>query len=376
MPHEAPNRKATRPRLSHPLSGANVTTLLRVIAHNRPIAAKRLPQISLALLASLGRLPFSLAERALVAARRGQVAGAPPPVFILGHWRSGTTHLYNVMSQSDRFAYVSPFATALPWDFLILGRLLEPMLAKALPKHRYIDNVAVTAESPQEDEIALANMTPLSFYHGLYFPRRLAGHFNAGVFFDGCGAAAIAAWQRILRYYYDKLMLAQPGRRLLIKNPVYTARAAMLKTMWPGAKFIHIHRNPYVVFFSMRNFYRKLLAEFALQDWDDGQIDELIFSAYERMMAQLDADRAQLDAGSFIELGFSELQDDPMEQLARIYQQLDLPDFDAAAPAFAAYLDTVKDYRKNRYGFDPDTVAKISARWAPFIQRWGYQPPD
>ncbi|MCH8200163.1 MAG: sulfotransferase, partial [Chloroflexi bacterium] len=72
-----------------------------------------------------------------------------PPIFILGHWRSGTTHLYNIMSRAEHFHTVSPFATALPWDFLSLTRLFGPALAKALPEGRYIDNIPVAPDSPQ-----------------------------------------------------------------------------------------------------------------------------------------------------------------------------------------------------------------------------------
>ena len=49
---------------------------------------------------------------------------------------------------------------------LTLGRWLEPLLLKTLPSERFIDNVPVMPDSPQEDEIALANMTEPSFYHG------------------------------------------------------------------------------------------------------------------------------------------------------------------------------------------------------------------
>ena len=52
----------------------------------------------------------------------------PPPIFLLGHWRSGTTHLYNLLGQGD-FAYVDPIAAGLPWEFLTLGRWLRPLLA-------------------------------------------------------------------------------------------------------------------------------------------------------------------------------------------------------------------------------------------------------
>ncbi|RMD87245.1 MAG: sulfotransferase, partial [Alphaproteobacteria bacterium] len=325
--------------------------------------------------AALGRLPFSLLERAFVAARRKTVRNAPAPVFILGHWRSGTTHLYNILSRADHFAYVSPYATALPWDFLLLGRALEPLLRRKLPAHRYIDRVAVEATSPQEDEIALANMTPLSFYHALYFPERFHDYFARGIFFDGVDDAGRAAWEEKLRYFYDKLLLAQPGRRLLIKNPVYTARPAMLRRMWPDAKFIHIHRNPVKVFLSMRNFYRSLFDAFALQDADGVDIDEVILSTYERMMERLRAETADLPPGRFIELRFDDLQADPLGVIAQIYRQLDLSGFEDARPAFAAYLDSVRDYRKNRYARADEATHKLVARWRPYFEQWGYDLP-
>ncbi len=360
---------------SHPLYGADLATLWRIWRAAGGVRRDRRKVLAGAFAAALGRLPFSLAERVYVAARRGTVRDAPPPVFILGHWRSGTTHLYNILSRADHFAYVSPFATALPWDFLLLGRALEPLLRRKLPAHRYIDRVAVEATSPQEDEIALANMTPLSFYHALYFPERFHAYFERGIFFDGVDDAERAAWEEKLRYFYDKLLLAQPGRRLLIKNPVYTARPAMLQRLWPQAKFIHIHRNPVKVFLSMRNFYRSLLAAFALQDADGVDIDEVILSTYERMMSRLRAETEGLPPERFIELRFDELQADPLGVIERIHAQLGLPGFAAARPAFAAYLESVRDYRKNRYARPVEATEKVLARWRPFIEHWGYDVP-
>jgi len=325
--------------------------------------------------AALGRLPFTLAERVYTAARRGTVRDASPPIFILGHWRSGTTHLYNVLSQGPHFAYVSPFATGLPWDFLLLGRALQPLLARKLPEHRYIDNIPVTPTAPQEDELALANMSDLSFYHGIYFPTRFHHWFDRGVFLDGVNDAERRAWEAKLRLLYDKLQIAQPGRRLLIKNPVYTARVAQLRALWPEAKFIHIHRNPYKVFPSMRNFYAKLFAEFALQDSSAVDVDEVILSTYERMMDLLRKDTADLPPERFIEMRFDAFQDDPMGQIESIYRQLGLPGFAQAAPAFAAYLESVSGYRKNVYARPKETDRKVAERWGRFIDEWGYDTP-
>ncbi|MEO0949430.1 MAG: sulfotransferase, partial [Cyanobacteria bacterium J06641_5] len=158
------------PRLLHPLMGANLRTLWQIAKRNGGVAPECLPQLALAAGATILRWPFTAYERGLVA-RSPLPENTPPPIFIVGHWRSGTTFLYNLLSRSPQFAYVSPLATGLPWDFLTLARLVKPILEKALPKERFIDNVRVNPDSPQEDEIGLASMQVLSFYHGLYFPK-------------------------------------------------------------------------------------------------------------------------------------------------------------------------------------------------------------
>lgn len=367
-------RKARR-RLSHPLSGADPLTLLRVLFANRGVSPGSLPQVTLAVLASLLRLPFTLADSVWVAARRSSVEPVTPPIFILGHWRSGTTHLYNIMSRAEHFHTVSPFATALPWDFLSLTRLFGPALAKALPEGRYIDNIPVGPDSPQEDEIGLANMSPVSFYHGLYFPERFRENFERGIYFERLGELEIAAWERRQRYYYLKLQLEAPGARLVIKNPVYTARLKQLLRLWPEAKFIHIHRNPYKIFFSMRNFYDKLLDQLALQKPPRIDMDAHILESYSRMMRALERDSTGLPANQFYEMRFEDLQAQPMEQLARLYGQLGIEGYEAARPEYLGYLDSVREYKKNVYRYPTAETARVGVAWGHFIAKWGYGVP-
>ena len=130
-----------------------------------------------------------------------------PPVFILGHWRSGTTHLYNIMTKSGAWGYVPPVATGLPWDLFGIARAFNPLLEKALPKHRFIDNIPVTPDSPQEDEIAMANMSDLSFYHGIYFPQAFGELVRRGLFFEGCSEREVLNWQERFIYLLRKLCL-------------------------------------------------------------------------------------------------------------------------------------------------------------------------
>ncbi len=348
---------------------------MSVLFDNGGVSPASLPQATLAMVASLLRLPFTVADGLWVMAKRTEIEPIAPPIFILGHWRSGTTHLYNVMSKADHFQTVSPFATALPWDFLSLTRYLGRVLSKALPEGRYIDNVPVAPDSPQEDEIGLANMTPLSFYHGLYFPKRFHENFERGIFFGGLDEEEIAAWQQRLKYYYLKLQLEKPEARLLIKNPVYTARVKELLKLWPEAKFIHIHRNPYKIFFSMQNFYKKLLDQFALQEPPPIDMDAHILQSYARMMRALESDSAGLPANQFYEMRFEDLQAEPLEQLARLYGQLELEGYEVARPEYLGYLDSVSGYKKNVYRYPTAETARVGVAWGHFIAKWGYGVP-
>lgn len=359
--------------MAHPLSGANVATLASVVSR-AGLPSK--PFAGLAITAAvLARWPISTAERLLIANHLPAKDELAPPVFILGHWRSGTTHLYNVMTKSGDWGYVPPVATGLPWDLFGIARGARPLLERALPKHRYIDNIPVTPESPQEDEIAIANMSDLSFYHGIYFPQAFATFLARGLFFDGVSAGEIARWQERFVYLLRKLSKLQNGRAMLIKNPVYTGRLAMLREMFPEAKFIHIHRNPYDVFLSMRNFYEKLLKEFALQSYDHIDIDATILTVYERMMHQLEKDADGLPPERFVELRYDQLDTDPMAALETIYRQLALPGFVSAQEPFRDYLASVKSFRKNAFTYSPDAAAKVEAHLSYFLRKWDYQKP-
>ena len=365
--------KSPPPRLLHPLMGCNLKTLIKLLSHNGFVAPNRLTQLSLILAATLSRLPFSLGEKISVV--QSSTLLSSPPVFIIGHWRSGTTYLYTLLSRDPSWATVSPLATGLPWDFLLLAKWLQPLLENALPNARKIDRVPVNSNSPQEDEIALANMQTVSFYHALYFPQRFQENFESGIFFTGCSTQEVEQWQKAMTYFLTKLQLQHPEQRLLIKNPVYTARVSLLRLMFPDAKFIHIYRNPYIVFQSMKNFYHTLLAEMALQPFDHVVIDEVILESYPKMINTLLEDRAKLQCNQFVEVRFEDFEVDPLGQLELIYQKLDLENFAAAQPYFYQYLNSLIPYRKNRYQFTALDNQKVEKYWQPFIKRWQYHSP-
>ena len=358
----------------HPLCGADLATLVRVLCANGGVAPRALPQVAVALLVAAARLPATLAERAWVSARLRGAGEMPPPVFIVGHWRSGTTHLFNILSRRG-FSYVSPLAAGMPWDFVGLAAALGPVLERMLPGERFIDGIPVNPDSPQEDEIPLASMSPVSFYHGIYFPKAFAANFDRGVFFETCSEDEIRRWTETFARFSLKVWLAGGGRPLLVKNPVHTARIRAIREIWPDAKFVHCVRNPYEVFFSMRNFYDKLFPAFALQDHDGLSIDGIVLYGYRRIMDRFLADRPDIPDGNFHELRYELLSARPMEEIAALYETLGLDGFAEAEPAFRGYLDGVREYRRNRYDYPEEDLATVEDAWGRYIEHWDYARP-
>jgi hypothetical protein len=125
-----------------------------------------------------------------------------------------------------------------------------------------------------------------------------------------------------------------------------------LRAIWPDAKFIHIYRNPYLVFPSTRHFFTRILPELALQPYDNLSIDvieQAILKSYPLMLNSLLGDSADLPADSFVEIRFEDLEKEPLAQIEKIYNQLQLPDLKISMPRFEKYIASLQGYKKNNY---------------------------
>ena len=355
----------------HPLAGASLPTLARVLAASGPPRARDLGWIAAYLASATARLPFTVADRALLALT-GPAVPPPDAIFVVGHWRSGTTHLYNLLAQAPRFQTVSPIATGLPGEILTLGRLLRPILERALPTDRMIDNVPVGPEAPQEDEFAIAALSDVSFYHALFFPRAFESHFLPSLF--PAGARQMRAERAIARFL-RKVQALAPGRRVVIKNPAHTARLTRLRALCPEARFVNCVRDPLEVFVSSRRFYQKLHAQLALQDAALPNVDDLALDTYTRLMDRYAAEVPALEGPAPVDVRFERLRAEPLRVLEELYTALEIDGFETDRPRFERYLADVAGYEQNRYVYDAATVAAARTRLAPYFDRFGYALP-
>ena len=351
-------------RVFHPLSGADPVTLLRLLRHGPPSPGGA-SAYAVALAASVGRLPFTLAEGASAPLRREP----DPPVFIVGHPRSGTTHLHNLMAASGRFAVVPPVMAGMPWEARGLARVMRPFINLYLPETRLIDRMPLAPDSPTEDEVALANMCGLSYFHALYFPRDFAATYARGLLFEGADPTAIEARGRALRRFATAM--ARPRRGpLLLKNPAYTAQVGWLRALFPGARVVHIHRDPEAVFASARRGVRTVLRELALQRWDHVDVDEAILATYPRMMEALLAEARARPEG-IAQVSLEALTADPLGELAAIWGALDLPAPEASLAAIGRHLAGAEGYRQAPADLTQGERHELARRWGPWLERFG-----
>jgi len=298
----------------------------------------------------------------------------PPPLFIVGHWRSGTTLLHELLMLDPRFCCPSTYQCFAPGHFLLTEDVLTRMLGWIIPRQRPMDNVAAGWDRPQEDEFALANMGAPSPYRRMAFP---ATSPDVPVALDvtKLSPEELDRWQRALRRFLARLAV-RDARRPVLKSPPHTARIGVLAGMFPQAKFLHVVRDPFVVFPSTIRLWRSLDDVQGLQVDRGESLERYVFACFDEMYAAFERDRAGLATDRLHEVRYEDLVADPVGVLEEAYARLGLDAFSAVRPAIETQARSMKRYRTNTYRHDPRIVGEVSRRWRTFIDRYGYAVPD
>jgi len=307
-----------------------------------------------------------LAEKKNFRKEIGETGLSKPPIFIIGHWRTGSTLLHQLLSLDPQFTTPTMVQTTIPDHFLFSTKYYLPILKKAMPKTRPMDKVALTPLQPQEDEFALIRMGSESPLEKLIFPS------GEGYFLNGYdyipGGKKLDPWKNNLRSFYKKITL-QEGKQIVSKNPYHTKRLELLAEMFPGAKFIHITRDPKIVVPSTIRMWNIVAEQNKLKKgWTSPSISEAtsVLRTYLDHVAQTSQ---KLD-NPFVELRFEDLEEKPLKVLKQIYSDLDIAWSGAFETAVNQFLQNNSEFEKNTYLLSPEEAETIqsilSAQAGPF----------
>ena len=294
------------------------------------------------------------------------------PVFILGHWRSGTTLIHNILAEDTaQFTAPTTYQVMHPHTFLTTEAFATQWLAWLVPPTRPQDNMALSLQSPQEEEFAICLSTLRSPYIGIAFPRR-EQHYARYYTFDKELRAEAEAWQQALRWFIKKLTL-RCDRRVVLKSPANTARIRLILELFPEARFLHIVRHPYRVFQSTWHTLINLFSYMFLQQPDTSMVVDHILQRYNLLYDAYFAQKSLIPAHQLYEVRFEDFERHPVETVEGIYDGLRLPGFADFRPALASYLHTVRTHRKNAYPeLDPGILQRIAQTWERTFRVWGY----
>jgi len=302
-----------------------------------------------------------------------QEAEVQTPTFVLGHWRSGTTLLHNVLVLDDRWATPNIGDVTNPFIFLGIKFPDNPEARARMRRKRAMDNVEFDPFSPGEDEFALAKISLRSPYIGWSFPKNEA-YWDRFLTFREATAAEIDEWKQGFLWFL-KALHVKYEKPMLLKSPPHTGRIRLILELFPEAKFISIHRNPYKVYRSTRHFYDTALPMGYLQHPVDDEINEGILRRYEEMHQVYFEERALIPDGHLHELAYEDLVRNMTDEVEKIYTALNLEGFEEIRSQVKAFEEEKhRTYKPNPDVPLTDTIKRtIASRWHQSFELWGYE---
>jgi omega-hydroxy-beta-dihydromenaquinone-9 sulfotransferase len=376
-------REATRPQrvVKHPFTwymprfwhGMRFKTWVGGLARNRfAVSPSRMPMICSITGFSMLNSTLAALDRVVYGRQVDAVELDKPPLFILGHWRAGTTFLHELLIRDPAHTFATTYQCFAPHHFLLSEKWITPWSEFLLPSRRPMDNMATGWRRPQEDEFALMNLGVPSPYLSMRFPNRGEAHPEYLTLRD-LPLEEVRRWQDSLRMFLKRIALRDP-RRIVIKSPAHTARVRTLLEMFPDAKFVHLARDPYSLYSSTMSLWRSLNEVQGLQAVrDDAWLPRSVLESLSRMYEAYFDDRRLLAEDQLVELRYEDLIEDPKTQLQHLYRRLDLGDFARSESAIDAHLAEVQSYRTNRHELPDPQREQVRREWERYFEEFGYE---
>lgn len=355
------------------IMGIKLTSLLKLVIRNgislKPVYLMRF--IALLPNAVISQI-LIIAERLKYSKKYSKTEIIKPPVFIIGHWRSGTTFLHQLFALDDQLTVPTMVQTIIPEHFIFGTKYYTPVLNRLMPPKRPMDEVEMKPHSPMEDEFALLRMGSPSPLEKIFFPsgrKKFLSDMNEFI----PQGKDLVQWKRNLKLFLKKITWLTE-KQIVLKNPFHTPRVELLAKMFPGAKFVHIVRHPYKIIPSSINMWDIISNENSFKEgWEKPQIEDLIkiIGEFNKIT---EASRAKLKENEFAEIRFEDLESNPIKSVSEIYKRLDLKFTNRLESAISRFLEEKKGFKKNVFNLSDDEKLRISRELSDYFIKYNYSP--
>lgn len=364
---------SSRPRFTLSMwTGVRFLPWIRLLARHRfRIAPQRIPR-------ALGITAASVANELLAAVQeicwgRGVRTARVEhdPIVILGHWRSGTTFLHELLARDPRLVAPSTIQCAVPSHFVLSEQFASERLGFLLAPHRPMDAVKLGFDRPQEDELALCNLGLPSPWWTVAFPDDPPpdpDYESLETLPLDARRRWIDTWTRFLR----TIQFEHHGR-LVLKNPLHTHRVPLIREVFPAADFVHIVRDPHDLVPSCLHFWKRIAEDHGLQRPRAADLEDRVFASILRMQQRVAATWEAIPEAHRFETRYERLVADPLGVLGDMYDHFGWPGRAEAEPRWRMHLEAERDYRPNELPLEDRLARRIATELAPVLAATGYR---
>jgi hypothetical protein len=295
-----------------------------------------------------------------------------PKVFIIGHWRSGTSFLHNLLCRVYPAAYTTTYQAIFPNNLFAFRGLIKFFMWVFLPRDRPTDAMKMHPDYPQEEELAIGHERFFSFYYWFYFPRHADFIANEFLYLEDPESDRSREFRRYYCDFIKRCYLNTHGEVFISKNPANTARIAVLAKLFPEARFIFLKRNPYETAQSSLIFFQSLLKGISLQEYEEKEVDRFVLENYRRLVQTYQDNKELIPSDHLIELSYEELIKNPAEVLSDLTHRLNL-DIQADLSKASDYLAESSNFPTREYHFSRTLLKAVNDQMGDLITKLGYR---
>lgn len=354
------------------LAGTTLSNFLAICRKHR-IGSAFYPKLALSFLIAAFLEPFNLWERIILGKKLKACGMKEPPVFIIGFWRSGTTLLHNLLCSDPKAGYTTTFQVVFPNVAITQAWWLKRISARGLPENRPFDNVRMNMNFPQEEESGMAILQPDSLYNCFLFPAEFDRIMKEEFFTELLPPAQLGIWKQQYLGLVNKAMLNTGGTRYISKNPCHLGRLKLISSMFPGARFIYIYRNPYQVVESLYQFYLLIIPGIRLQNLQPGFSRKDIANFYSTVIRNYLLTRSVIPPKDLLEIRMEDFMEDKLGYMKMIYEKFNLGSFEQVNPCFEKCLTVNGRPAGLNYDIPLETIELVNDCAPDILHKFGYR---
>jgi hypothetical protein len=342
--------------VAHLLALAPLDVWLRMLGRADGVRPRYWPRLAFVLFTSFVGTVISVHERVLWWAwskvpqnRRLLDQHSPQVIVVLGYYRSGTTHLQNLLACDERFVTPRWYQCLAGQGYVLAWSIVRVLLVPFLGRTRPQDRVGFGPAWPGEDDFALATWGGCSSIAGRHVFPRNRDRWQGWHALEGLDEKQLGAWRSLTRRFVFKLTRGKRDRIVVLKSPSHTARVGELDRLFGGrVRFVHLVREPgSVIDSNVRMFHA--LRNHALQDLPGVQaIRDGVVEEYDETERTCSKELAGIDPSRWVRVRFKDLRGDPMGTLGKVYSGLGLELDESARAGIVAYLGSLGSYSSER----------------------------